>query len=65
MGLTGTSIRWRTTIFGGIRKITINRRERRGRREYEIFNVFFMSMPFGRKKLCGLCVLCGEIFLNS
>jgi hypothetical protein len=42
-------------------KIMINRRERGGRRDYEWFKPFLASVFF-QDNLCGLCVLCGDMF---
>jgi hypothetical protein len=40
---------------------TVNRREPGGRRGDKISTKWFVLLAFGKKKLCGLCVLCGSI----
>ena len=42
-------------------KRTTNRREPGGRRGDKISTKWFVFLAFGKKKLCGLCVLCGSI----
>jgi len=40
-------------------KRATNRRDTGGRREDEIGIQSFLFLVFGKKRLCGLCVLCG------
>jgi hypothetical protein len=42
-------------------KRTINRGDTGGRREEEIGMQSFLFLVFWKKRLCGLCVLCGSI----